>query len=127
MAWYHPELYHRVLTYSGTFINQQWRYNPETPHGAWEFHEHLIPQSEAKPLRVWMEVGQNDNGSINASADLHNWVIANKRMADALKAKGYHYQFVYAQGAGHVDGKVVGQTSPQALEWLWKDYKPAAK
>ena len=24
MAWYHPELYHRVLTYSGTFVNQQW-------------------------------------------------------------------------------------------------------
>ena len=23
MAWYHPELYHRVLSYSGTFVNQQ--------------------------------------------------------------------------------------------------------
>jgi len=22
MAWYHPELYHRVLTYSGTYVNQ---------------------------------------------------------------------------------------------------------
>src|SRR3984885_3876172 len=32
MAWYHPELYHRVLTYSGTFINQQWPSNPQTPH-----------------------------------------------------------------------------------------------
>ena len=28
MAWYHPELYHRVLTYSGTYVNQQW---PELP------------------------------------------------------------------------------------------------
>ena len=28
MAWYHPELYHRVLTYSGTYVNQQWPYNP---------------------------------------------------------------------------------------------------
>ena len=35
MAWYHPEWYHRVLTYSGTFVNQQWPWNPETPHGAW--------------------------------------------------------------------------------------------
>src|SRR6202011_1806568 len=35
MAWYHPELYHRVLTYSGTYVNQQWPSNPETPHGAW--------------------------------------------------------------------------------------------
>ena len=24
MAWYHPELYHRVLAYSGTWVNQQW-------------------------------------------------------------------------------------------------------
>ena len=31
MAWYHPELYHRVLTYSGTYVNQQWPYNPQTP------------------------------------------------------------------------------------------------
>src|SRR5438477_7027202 len=37
MAWFHPEWYHRVLTYSGTYVNQQWPYNAETPHGAWEF------------------------------------------------------------------------------------------
>jgi enterochelin esterase family protein len=57
MAWYHPEWYHRVLTYSGTYVNQQWPYNPESPHGAWEFHEHIIPNSPAKPIRLWMEVG----------------------------------------------------------------------
>ena len=61
MAWYHPELYHRVLTYSGTYVNQQWPVNPETPHGAWEFHEHLIPNSPVKPIRIWMEVGDRDN------------------------------------------------------------------
>ena len=61
MAWYHPELYHRVLTYSGTYVNQQWPVNPETPHGAWEFHEHLIPNSPVKPIRLWMEVGDRDN------------------------------------------------------------------
>ncbi len=31
MAWYRPDLYHRVLTYSGTYVNQQWPPNPETP------------------------------------------------------------------------------------------------
>ena len=51
MAWYHPELYHRVLSYSGTFVNQQWPYNPKIPHGAWEFHEKLIPDSPRKPIR----------------------------------------------------------------------------
>jgi len=127
MAWFHPELYHRVLTYSGTFTNNQSVQDPKLPDGAWEYNEHLIAASDAKPLRLWMEAGQNDNGSVNASADMHNWVIANKRMAEALKAKGYHYEFVYALGAGHVDGKVVAQTLPQALEWVWQGYKPPAK
>src|SRR5204863_9527318 len=36
MAWYHPEWYHRVLTYSGTYENQQWPWNPEPPGGALE-------------------------------------------------------------------------------------------
>ena len=61
MAWYHPELYHRVLTYSGTYVNQQWPSNPQTPGGAWEFHEHLHPQQVLrKPIRMWMEVGDKD-------------------------------------------------------------------
>ena len=55
MAWYHPEWYHRVLSYSGTYVNQQWPSNPETPGGAWEFHRTLIPGSPRKPIRIWME------------------------------------------------------------------------
>jgi hypothetical protein len=43
-------------------------------------------------------------------------------MAAALKTKGYHYQFVYAKDAGHTDGKVISQTLPQALEYLWRGY-----
>jgi len=35
MAWYHPEWYHRVLSYSGTFVNQQSPLDKATPHGAW--------------------------------------------------------------------------------------------
>ncbi len=31
MAWYHPELYHRVLTFSSTYVNQQSPYNDNTP------------------------------------------------------------------------------------------------
>ncbi len=126
MAWYHPELYHRVLTYSGTYVNQQWPYKPETPHGAWEFHEHLIPQSPKKPLRIWMEVGDQDLFNPNVMRDnMHDWVVANENMAKVLAAKGYQYQFIFARNARHVDGKVKKQTLPEALEWLWKDYHPA--
>lgn len=127
MAWYHPELYHRVLTYSGTYVNQQWPYNPETPQGAWGFHERLIPDSPAKPLRIWMEVGDRDLLNPNVMRDnMHDWVVANEKMAKVLAAKGYHYQFVFARNAGHVDRAAKQQTLPEALEYLWQGY-PAAK
>jgi enterochelin esterase-like enzyme len=123
MAWYHPEGYHRVLTYSGTYVNQQWPPSAETPHGAWEFHEHLIPQSPEKPIRLWLEVGDRDNLNSNAMRDgMHDWVEANERMAKVLHAKGYHYQFVFAKNAGHTDKAVKAQTLPEALEYLWQGY-----
>ncbi|MBS1799705.1 MAG: esterase family protein [Acidobacteria bacterium] len=123
MAWYHPEWYHRVLTYSGTYVNQQWPPNAETPHGAWGFHETLIPNSPPKPIRLWMEVGDRDLYNPNAMRDnMHDWVEANERMAKVLKAKGYHYQFVFAENAGHTDRTVKAQTLPEALEYLWRGY-----
>ena len=127
MAWYHPEWYHRVVTYSGTYVNQQWPFNPETPGGAWDFHDKLIPQSKRMPLRIWMEVGDRDLLNPNVMRDdMHDWVVANNRMATVLRAKGYHYQYVYALNAGHVDGAVRNQTLPHALEWVWQGY-PIAK
>jgi enterochelin esterase-like enzyme len=123
MAWYRPDLYRRVLSYSGTFVNQQWPWRTETPHGAWEFHERLIPNSPAKPIRIWMEVGDRDNFNPNIMRDdMHDWVLANQQMARVLADKGYRYQFVFARNAGHSDRAVKLQTLPAALEWLWRDY-----
>jgi enterochelin esterase-like enzyme len=122
MAWYHTDLYHRVLSYSGTFVYQQWPDNPETPHGAWEFHESLIPNSPKKPLRIWMHVSDRD--ILITSDNYHDWVLANERMAKALAAKGYPYQFVFAKNAVHCDRGVKAQTLPLALEYVWQGYKP---
>ncbi|MEO8576117.1 MAG: alpha/beta hydrolase-fold protein [Gemmatimonadales bacterium] len=123
MAWYHPELYHRVLAYSITAINQQWPHNADTPHGAWEFHERLIPNSPVKPIRVWMAVGDRDLLNPNVMRDgMHDWVVASENMAKALAAKGYRYQFVFARNASHGDRPMKQQTLPQALEWLWRGY-----
>jgi enterochelin esterase-like enzyme len=123
MAWYHPELYHRVLTYSGTYVNQQWPSNAQTPHGAWEFHEHLISNTPAKPIRIWMEVGDRDLFNPNIMRDnMHDWVVANENMAKVLAAKGYRYQFIFARNAGHTDRAVKQQTLPEALEYLWQGY-----
>jgi enterochelin esterase-like enzyme len=123
MAWYRPDLYHRVLTYSGTYVNQQWPPDPQNLHGAWAYHEYLVPNSRRKPLRIWMEVGENDLRPNDPESTLHNWPYANYRMAQELKKKHYPYQFVFAKGAVHVDGGVVRQTLPQALEWIWRGYK----
>ena len=92
------------------------------PHGAWGYHETLIPQSDPKPLRVFLEVGSNDNGSTAPASGFRNWVLANQGMARELKAKSYHYRFVFANGAGHCDGGVIGQTLPETMEWTWRGY-----
>lgn len=128
MAWFEPDLYRRVLTYSGTYVNQQSPVNRRTPHGAWEYHENIIPKSKPKPIRVWLQVSENDNGSKLDEASLHNWVMANERMAAVLKEKGYAYRYVFCKNAGHNDGRVTAQTLPAALEWLWSGYPevPAA-
>jgi enterochelin esterase-like enzyme len=128
MAWFCPDLYRRVLSYSGTYCNQQWPEHRRTPHGAWEYHENIIPKSKPKPIRVWLQVSEHDNGHDRDDRSFHNWVRANRLMAAALKEKGYAHRFVFCRKAGHVDGRVTRQTLPAALEWLWSGYPgtPAA-
>jgi iron(III)-enterobactin esterase len=124
MAWFHPEWYHRVISYSGTFVNQQWPFDPANPGGAWDYHETLIPATPAKPIRIWMQVGDRDLLNPNIMRDdMHDWVVANHRMAAALESKGYSHQYVFALDSGHCDRKVREQTLPEALEWAWRGYK----
>jgi enterochelin esterase-like enzyme len=125
MAWLHPNLYRRVISYSGTFVALQ--RNATAPNGAWDFHQTFIPNSERKPLRIWLHVSENDLGATTPAEGMRNWVIANNRMADALKSKGYPYQFVFSEAVGHVDRHVELQTMAEAFEWVWKGYKPAGR
>ncbi|MEW6342449.1 MAG: alpha/beta hydrolase-fold protein [Paraburkholderia sp.] len=99
MAWFHPELFGKVLSYSPTFTNQQWPHNPNLPGGAWQYHSQyagppptqllqtegfnlpapaaanqstglpLVPNSPRKPIRVWYEVGDFDGWYPNPMAD----------------------------------------------------------
>ena len=116
MAWFHTDLYHRVISYSGSFTRLQ--RNATYPQGAWEYHQTIIPAAEKKPIRIWMEVGAEDLNN-----NFGDWRIANNNMADALKAKGYEYQYLWADGAHHVEGGVERQTMEEAMEWVWKTYK----
>ncbi len=150
MAWFHPEWYHRVLGYSPTMVNQQWPHDPALPGGAWEYHSAwsgptaptlgisgdaivrstlsdgapLIANTPRAPIRYWFEVGDRDLFYyVPALADgMHDWVLGNERMAQALASKGYAYQFVFSRNANHVDRDTVAQTLPEALEWVWAGY-----
>jgi enterochelin esterase-like enzyme len=131
MGWFAPNLWHRIITYSGTFVDQQNHTQPEAkmfPFGAWEYHSEMSlikNQTPNKPLRVFLNVNENDNGSDRDEASHHNWVMANQRTAAALKDKAYHYRFVFAKGLGHCAGEVVNQTLADTLMWAWRGY-PAA-
>ena len=90
---------------------------------AWAFHDSLIPKSPKKPLRLWLEVGDRDLLNPNVMRDdMHDWVVANERMAKVLADKGYPYQFLFVRNSGHGDRPTKQQTLPQALEYLWYGY-----
>jgi enterochelin esterase-like enzyme len=123
MAWFRNDLYHRVLTTSGTFVNQAWPFDPQYPDGAWGFHETLIPNEPKKPIRIFISVGDKDLLNPNVMRDgMHDWVEANHRMAKVLKAKGYEYQYLFCRGAGHSVGNAQAQFLPHAIEWVWRGY-----
>jgi enterochelin esterase-like enzyme len=115
MGWFRPDLFRRLITYSGTFVDQQDDDAPEEaayPLGAWEYHSSmkLIENSEKKPLRIFTHVSEHDNGAKLPEESYHNWVMANERTAAALKAKGYDYRYIYSLASKHTDPRVFEQS-----------------
>jgi iron(III)-enterobactin esterase len=127
MGWFRPDLFRRLITYSGTFVDQQDDDAPEEaayPLGAWEYHSSLklIENSEKKPLRIFTHVAENDLRAKDPEETYHNWVMANERTAAALKAKGYDYRYVFSRASKHCDGKVFQHTLADTLVWMWRGY-----
>jgi hypothetical protein len=149
IAWFYPDLYRRVLAFSPTMVNQQWPHDPSLRGGAWEYHSSwagpaspnlnikagvlsaseppgapLILSAPTKPIRFWFVVGDQDLFYPNPVLPdgMHDWTLSSELMAKVLADKGYHYQFLFARNAKHVDRPTIAQTLPAALEWLWKGY-----
>ena len=128
MGWFAPNLWRRIITYSGTLVDQQNHAQTAEvalfPFGAWEYHSdlELIKNSPNKPLRIFINANENDNGATAPESGHHNWLMANQRSAAALAAKNYHYQYVFAKGLGHCAGQVEDQTIATALSWAWRGY-----
>ncbi|MBT5927137.1 MAG: enterobactin esterase [Verrucomicrobia bacterium] len=128
MGWFQPDLFRRLITYSGTFVDQQDDDAPEEasfPLGAWEYHSNLklIENSEKKPLRIFTHVSERDNRYNDPEETYHNWVMANVRTAAALKAKGYHYRYVFSKDSKHCDRRVFEHTLADTLVWMWRGYE----
>jgi enterochelin esterase-like enzyme len=138
MAWYHPDLFRRVIGYSPSFVAQEYPINPAHPLGAWNFHEDdnmdaggiIAKTSPNEPVRAWLECGTNDDGAgtaliPNTQYPHYDFYYAVTRTGEKLAGKGYHVHYDVGQGAGHVDGGMVQATLPEAVLWAWRGYQPA--
>jgi len=112
VAWERPDSFRRVVTYIGTFVNIR--------HG--DQYPGIIRKTSSigRPIRVFMEDGDNDLNNLHG-----NWVLANEQMASALTFSGYENQLVVLSG-GH-SGNHGGTILPDALRWLFQDWDDAGE
>lgn len=104
-AWERPDAFSKVISYVGSFTNIR----------GGHVYPALIRKTERKPIRVFLQDGENDLDNLHGS-----WPLANRQMAAALKFAGYDYRFEMGDG-GH-NGRHGGAILPEMLRWLWRDY-----
>lgn len=110
VAWEKPDAFSKVLSHIGSFTNIR----------GGHVYPSIIRKTEPKPIRVYLQDGSTDLDNMHG-----NWPLANQEMAAALKFAKYDYKFDYGTG-GH-NYKQAGAIFPDAMRWLWRDYKaPAA-
>jgi enterochelin esterase family protein len=111
VAWEHPDQFRKVLSHVGSFTNIR---------GGNKYPD-IIRAAEPKPIRVFLQDGNNDNRSRRPG---WNWVIGNLNMAAALEEKDYDYKYVFGEGAHN--GNHGGVILPDSLRWLWRPGGPIA-
>ena len=105
VAWHRPDQFRRVFSTVGTFVGLR---------GGNEYPT-LIRKTEPKPIRVFLQDGENDLDIYGGS-----WWNANLTMLSALQWAGYQVKNEWGTG-GH-NGKHGGAILPDAMRWLWKDF-----
>lgn len=108
VAWEHPEQFRKVLSTIGSFVDLR----------GGHVYPYLIRKTEKKPIRVFL---QDSSGDLDNP--FGNWPLANQSMNAALKFANYDVKFDYVEGYGHNSNRG-GSIFPEALKWLWRDYKP---
>jgi enterochelin esterase family protein len=116
VAWQRPDQFHKVISTIGSFTNIM----------GGHVYPDLILKSEAKPIRVFLQDGVNDNRmrgrGPNAKYDpTWDWHAQNIKMAAALTEKKYDLNYTW--GIGTHSNKQGGAIMPDMLRWLWRDYQ----
>jgi enterochelin esterase-like enzyme len=110
VAWERPDQFSKVLSWVGSFTNIA--SGPTKREGGHNYPA-LIRKTERKPIRAFLQAGENDLDNAHGS-----WPLANLQMDRALKFKEYDYRFVMGHGFhGDKHGKAL---LPDSLIWLWR-------
>ncbi len=103
VAWERPEKFRKVFSTIGSYVDLR---------GGHAF-PYLIRTTERKPIRVFLQDGENDLDN-----PYGNWPLANKMMDASLTFMGYDHKFVL--GNGQHNSKHGGAIFPEAMQWLWR-------
>lgn len=117
-AWQMPTEFSRVISWIGSFTSIQWKEDPAVTDGGQDYPEKIL-REERRNLRVWLQDGSNDQ----ENPKYGSWPMANIRMANALKLKGYDFRFSF--GTGPHTAAVGGSEFAEEMIWLWRGYDPA--
>lgn len=117
-AWQMPEQFGRVITWIGSFTSIQWKEDPNNPDGGQDYPEKILREPKHN-IRVWVQDGSEDQENNRYGS----WPLANVRLANALKLKGYDFHFSFGKGT-HNSGHGAAEF-PAEMMWLWRDYDPA--
>ncbi|MEM9825592.1 MAG: alpha/beta hydrolase-fold protein [Planctomycetota bacterium] len=109
VAWHHPDSFRKVLSHIGSFVDIRGGHN----------YPPMIRKQDKRPLRVFLQDGENDLDN-----RFGNWPLANRQMAKALAYRDYDYKLVF--GDGKHNGKHAGTIFPESLKWLWRDWETLA-
>lgn len=117
-AWQMPDQFSRVISWIGSFEGIQWKEDPNVPDGGQDYPDKIL-REQKRNIRVWIQDGANDL----ETEKYGSWPMANIRMANALKMKGYDFHFSFGKGT-HNPGQGAAEF-PEEMIWLWRDYDPS--
>ena len=102
-AWRFPDRFGGVISHCGSFVNIDGGHN----------YPFLVRSTPRKPIRVFIQSGENDGRNVYG-----HWPMANQVMADALAFAGYDVRFEF--GAGGHTLRHGGALFADTLRWMFR-------